>query len=208
VLDNEEQVNVIRSVTVYVDLLLVDWTPKDKGLEQCIRERNPSALYAKDAYNAECSQLVGSLEGLQYLNGIRKVDIRKGFVSDLTPLKTLYELDTLFMAKQPVSSLEPIADLPNLIVLAIIASNVHDASPLARLPNPWILFLNANPFNDSLLMLEEIVPKVTENAGWIDLRNSAVAIENPSTIDCDILTEFRATTINPDVIYWPAYCEY
>ena len=64
-----------------------------------------------------------------------KLSLTRKKISDLSPLKDLKNLKTLYVVHTQVSDLSPLKDLQNLQELSISETQVSDLSPLKDLQN-------------------------------------------------------------------------
>jgi hypothetical protein len=77
-----------------------------------------------------------------------KLDLRDLQISDLTPLKGLTNLETLWLYKNQISDLSPLKGLTNLKSLDLERNQISDLSPLAGLTNLKWLDLKRNQISD------------------------------------------------------------
>lgn len=82
-----------------------------------------------------------------YLDNIFQNDRPRGDISDLSLLKEMTNLATLYLCRQEIGTIEPLEGLP-LRELYLVDNRVEDLSPLEGLPELEILYIGSNPAED------------------------------------------------------------
>ena len=85
-----------------------------------------------------------SLEGIQELPNLEKLDLTDNGISDLTPLAALTRLKSLNLAANKVHDIGPLSALSNLTSLTLSGNSIDDLAPLADLSNLVTLELTSN----------------------------------------------------------------
>jgi Leucine-rich repeat (LRR) protein len=114
----------------------------DKKLEAVIREAlgKPTGDITLEEL-AGISELDASMKGilsinaLQYMTNLEKLEIYGNEISDLTPLKSLVRLREIYGYENKISSLKPVGDLKSLQKLYMCWNSFTDLSPLSGLSN-------------------------------------------------------------------------
>jgi len=87
------------------------------------------------------------LTGIENIISLKEIDLRWSQISNLEPLRVLYNLERLNLYNSNIENLEPLADLNNLCSLNIgNAFNIKDLSPLIGLTN--LSELNCSSISD------------------------------------------------------------
>lgn len=132
----------------------------DANLEAAIRRAvsfGDGPISQRDAYRVSEMVLDGgqngdvrfsSLEGLQFFQGLKKLEIHCQSVTDLTPLAGLTQLEELLIKETPVSDLTPLAGLTSLTRLHLVFDQVTDVRPLQSLTKLSNLELQGNQIED------------------------------------------------------------
>jgi hypothetical protein len=81
-------------------------------------------------------------------SGDTSLDLRDLQISDLTPLKGLTNLETLWLRNNKISDLSPLKGLTNLEALWLGGNQITDVSPLKELTNLKVLRLGGNQITD------------------------------------------------------------
>lgn len=89
-----------------------------------------------------------SIEGVQYLNGLRSFFVAGYRVDDLTPLSNLTELYEIHMIFTQLNNLRPLSTLVNLHRLELSYNQITDLTPLSQLNNLYWLDLRNNRIFD------------------------------------------------------------
>jgi Leucine-rich repeat (LRR) protein len=141
---------------------------EDPNLEQVVREDidKPTGLLYKadlegitilDASERE----IESLDGIQYIKNLQKLNFSSNQVSDISPLANLTNLEVLVFSGNQVSDISPLANLTILEQLQFHKNQVSDISPLANLTNLEVLVFSENQVSDisplaNLTILEQL----------------------------------------------------
>jgi Leucine-rich repeat (LRR) protein/spore coat protein CotH len=125
--DTTDQSTTEIPVTVDVTtdaLSFVEVTFEDSGLESAIREeinKPDGVIYQSDLNNIFILDLVGlnitSLNGIEYVSNLQKLDLEDNFIDDVSPLASLSQLQWLSLRNNHITDLseinfETIKDLP------------------------------------------------------------------------------------------------
>ena len=93
------------------------------------------------------------ISGLQHAVNLSKFKITitnvSGQITDLSPLKTLTELEELRLSNQKIDDLTPLANLTKLKVLFLYRNRVTDLSPLAALTSLEVLIVTPRTILDA-----------------------------------------------------------
>ncbi len=125
-----------RSELSKVKTLDISQAPSDDELDPCIF---PAFTGVKGLYLAP-----GKLDDLTPLKTLTQLESLRAsviMVKDLTPLSGLTKLDRLDLGRTPVSDLRPLQTLVNLTELQLDDTEVTDISPLAKLTKLEVLSL-------------------------------------------------------------------
>ena len=76
---------------------------------------------------------VANLQGLEHAVNLVDLNIYKGSVSDLTPLKNLTKLEFADLGGNNIADISPLAGLVNLDTLYLDANKIRDITPLKKL---------------------------------------------------------------------------
>ena len=87
---------------------------------------------------------IKSLTGIEQAKGLRRLNLDKNQISDLTPLTGLTSLVSLYFYDNKISDLTPLTGLTNLNVLVLSKNSISDLTPLTGLTNLGGLFLSDN----------------------------------------------------------------
>lgn len=85
-----------------------------------------------------------SLDGIQDLPALEKLDLTGNNISDLTPLAGLTRLKSLDLTANKVHDIGPLADLTTLTKLTLSRNRIEDLAPLADLSSLVTLELTSN----------------------------------------------------------------
>ena len=100
-------------------------------------------------FGYKASEIIDSLEGLQYAHNLEMLIIIGQDIKDLNPLSGLEKLDTLSIVsldgqKQQINSIDALAELKALHSISITNSEIEDFTPLSGLVNLEFIFINYN----------------------------------------------------------------
>jgi len=87
---------------------------------------------------------ISSLEGAQYLTGLRALTLSYNQISDVSPLAGLTNLTFLDLGWNKINNVSSLAGLTNLTYLYLDSNQISNVSPLAGLTNLTGLSLNSN----------------------------------------------------------------
>jgi hypothetical protein len=91
---------------------------------------------------------IRTISGLEYAKNLRTLGLRLNYVSDISPLSGLTELEYLVLHKNPVRDLSPLAGLTKLNYLNLNETQTTDISALSTLTNLGELILFYNKIHD------------------------------------------------------------
>jgi len=128
---------------------------EDPNLEQVIREtidKPTGPIYNSyfegiTTLNASGRE-IETLEGIQHLKMLKKMNLNYNQISDITELASLSNLEELTLMSNQISYISPLANLTNLHTLVFIDNQVSDISQLTKLTNLNVLFFNNNQISD------------------------------------------------------------
>ena len=123
---------------------------------------------------------IHSLAGLEQFAALRRLELDRNQIADLSPLASLTNLQTLVLRSNQIADVNPLTAMANLGVLMLTYNQVADVTPLAFLTNLRWLCLTGNLVADvtplaSLTNLERLwlpgnqVVDVTPLAGLTNL---------------------------------------
>jgi hypothetical protein len=96
---------------------------------------------------------VDNLFGLEYCLDLISIDFSDNFISDISPLASLEQLETVILERNQISALTPLSGLPNLTTLNAAENLVADLSPLSGLTTLRVLTLDNNAI-EAIALLE------------------------------------------------------
>ncbi|MBO1002470.1 DUF2252 family protein [Pseudogracilibacillus auburnensis] len=117
---------------------------EDKALHQAIQQELEKLGHTEMTHEtlAEIKKLekirdkgIKSIEGIQYLVNLEKLELRSNEIADLTPLKTLKQLQSIDLRENNISSLAGIADLHKLKSLDVRSNYIESLEPIRNLTN-------------------------------------------------------------------------
>ncbi len=127
----------------------------DPNLESIVREKinKPEGnLYPEDVEDINTLSLsnknIVSIEGIQNLLGLQKLDLWKSEVDDISPLAALENLVYLRISKTNVVDISPLEDLISLEELYLQETDIEDISVLANLESLMYLYLEKTKVKD------------------------------------------------------------
>jgi|UniRef100_A0A7V3RDY0 Leucine-rich repeat (LRR) protein/fibronectin type 3 domain-containing protein len=134
-------------------------TFKDHNLEQLIRTLigiPEGPLYTSELLGIKVlsnnwpspDSAITSLDGIQYLKNLQKLELVGNDITDLSPLKYLKDLKELNLSHNSISDITPLASLTNLEELDLSYNKISEISPLASLTNLKTLNLSNNMIKD------------------------------------------------------------
>ncbi|PZG33467.1 internalin [Listeria ivanovii] len=96
-------------------------------------------------YNLDSpSRDIQSIEGIQYLNNLDRLNFGENNISDISQLSGVTSLTHIGLVGNNISNLSPLANLTNLESLGLDENNISDISSLAGLSKLSYLSLNDN----------------------------------------------------------------
>jgi Leucine-rich repeat (LRR) protein len=127
----------------------------DPGLEQAVRDvldqQNGPLLYGSvkviDSLSSN-SGTIASLGGIQYLKGLKYLDLPNKYITDIDPISSLINLEVLILWDNQISDLNPISGLINLKELQLGKNEFTNISPLSGLINLQYLELTETQITD------------------------------------------------------------
>lgn len=143
----------------YDQLVMKDFELKisiyDQKLEAIIRaelKKMSGELTLKDLGSIKELNLsnkgILDLQGIQYLTGLRKLDLSKNNISVLDPLKNLINLEVLYLNNNKIENIKALSYLKNLSELDLTGNKISDVSPLGELVKLKQLGLTDNNIKD------------------------------------------------------------
>ena len=133
-----------------------DKSPESHGLDACY-----TAARAASGLITELSctgQGIESLDGIERLHALTKLELNDNKISDLSPLAHLTKLQTLNLAANRVKDISTLAALAELTDLILAGNRINDVAPLAGLNKLVVLDLTSNRISDvdDLGVMEEL----------------------------------------------------
>ena len=170
--------------------LIWNFTPKkvitfeDPNLEEVIRNKinkTSGDIYKSDVINIfelkADDHNISSIEGIQHLENLEKLDLGKSFtsnnISNISLLAKLTNLIGLSLAENQVSDITPLSNLTNLEALALHNNPIGEISPLSNLTNLKYLYLENTQINsiDSLDNMNDMLK--------LDIRKNTISDIKP-----------------------------
>jgi len=116
---------------------------EDPGLENVVRQAQgftgeptgcifPAQVTGITEINAENKGII-SLEGLQHLINLQRLNIKQNHIEDLSPIEDLHQIRLLNCSMNPISDCSPLHHLTQLESLRFYQTQVADLSPLEPL---------------------------------------------------------------------------
>lgn len=140
----------------------------DIYLEGSIRsqiKKQSGTLLLSDVTNIDFLDLKGSeiinLSGLQYMTGLRGINLHKTSVSDLTPLSELRNLKYLYLPDNKIKDITPLKNLSNLMELDLSNNQINDASVLTELGSLKTIKLWDCESIDQLIKINQAAKTIT-----------------------------------------------
>lgn len=158
-------------IAVFTDILEFE----DSQLEEIVREIlgiDEEDIYldeARDIYELSAhNRNITSLDGIQYFQNLKVLNIRSNQIRDLSPLEQLTRLESLAFWDNRVESIDPLRRLTSLISLSFWKNNVRDLTPLRDLVRLERLIFEDNRV-ESLAGLEKLT-----SLEWLWFKNNQV----------------------------------
>ena len=85
-----------------------------------------------------------SVKGLEYFENLTEIDLSTNFISDLTPISTLFNLTKLILNNNKITDVTPLSMLLNLVELNLGVNDIRDIGALENLELLEILILTSN----------------------------------------------------------------
>ena len=114
------------------------------------------------------SQGIESLDGIEGLHALTKLELNDNEISDLSPLAHLTRLQSLNLAANRVKDLSPLAALTELTDLILAGNRIDDVAPLAELNRLVVLDLSSNRISD----VDDL--GVMEGLGYLNLDDNEI----------------------------------
>jgi internalin A len=166
----------------------------DKNLEAAVRQevfdkRNkPDPLVEADVVNI--SQVIGkgkkitNLKGLEKCKSLQTIDLENNEIVDLSPLKDLKLLISLYLGRNKIENIEPLSEMTALQLLWIQDNQIVDIAPLAKMTPMGSLDLSNNRIKriDALSSLPKIHALYLTNNPVEDFKPLA-ALKNLERLD-------------------------
>jgi hypothetical protein len=102
---------------------------------------------------------IRSLAGIEVCKGLTRLDLSGHEITDLSPLRALVKLETLYLHGNPeLSDVTPLAELPALQMLYLAQTRVRDLNGLRGHPALNYLSISETPITDITPLVE--LPKL------------------------------------------------
>ncbi len=144
------------------------------GLEYAtnLRVLNLGAVDTADGFRVN-NNFISDISPLAGLTNLEELILEVNVISDISPLEGLNGLRRLFLGDNVISDISPLEGLNNLIQLGIERNLISDISPLEGLNNLTFLFFNGNSISD-LSPLEGL-----NNLTWLFLAQNSISDLSP-----------------------------
>lgn len=106
-----------------------------RRLQSEISSSDATKLFGIEELDISYNRYVQTLEPLNVLVNLKKLNISNTIVKDLTPLAGLSELEELYLSNTTVKDLNMVRQLPSLKTISFESTEVGDFEPLLNLPN-------------------------------------------------------------------------
>ncbi|MEJ6950725.1 leucine-rich repeat domain-containing protein [Natronospora cellulosivora (SeqCode)] len=178
---------------------------KNLNLEVYIRnEANKMSgdLYPVDVEEIESLAIanwnIDSLLGIEYLTGLKRLNLTMCDLVDLAPLSKLYGLEILNLDYNFIDDLKPLSNLTNLGELSLVDNYIEDISYLKNLTALNTLDITGN----SILPIEASTPNYM---ALMNLKSAGVEIKYQDNLD--FIVVFKEDKIRESVIENPDFKE-
>ena len=94
------------------------------------------------------SQGIESLDGIEALHALTRLELNDNKIADLSPLAQLTKLQSLNLAANRVEDISPLATLVELTDLILAGNRIDDVAPLAEFNKLVVLDLTSNRISD------------------------------------------------------------
>ncbi|RKU22835.1 hypothetical protein C6503_03470 [Candidatus Poribacteria bacterium] len=91
---------------------------------------------------------IRSLIGLEYAEGLKRIELRHNAISDLSPLAGLKQLEDIKLRGNAITDVSPLAGLVNVHWLGLEENQITDLSPLSGLTKLNGIGIDHNPVSD------------------------------------------------------------
>lgn len=132
-------------------------TFSDKVLEKLVRdsiakptgELTPADLSAiKELVYSGKNEPITSLNGIEHLTALTKLDLAFNQISDISPIANLTNLTGLYLTSNRISNIGPLAKLTKLTDLTLGNNDIIDIGPLSGMKDMEHLVLDTNKIVD------------------------------------------------------------
>lgn len=137
IVDGQEQTNLINNNRCDED---ANPDPSVPAIESLEGIQHLTRLYRLEL---ECNELT-DISRLAHLSGLVDLNLDNNLISDLTPLSGLTQLEALGLYNNEVTNLHGLEELINLEILYLSRNQIKDVSPIAGLSNVRLLWLYLN----------------------------------------------------------------
>ena len=120
--------------------------PESHGLDTCYTATGPSGEHIIELSCIDKG--IESLDGIEELHALRKLELNDNRISDLSPLAHLTRLRSLNLAANRVRDIRPLAALADLTDLNMTGNRIVEVAPLADLNRLVTLRLTSNRISD------------------------------------------------------------
>ncbi|MCZ6558418.1 MAG: leucine-rich repeat domain-containing protein [SAR324 cluster bacterium] len=119
---------------------------ESRGLDACIMATGAASGLITEL---SCtSQGIESLDGIEGLHALTRLELNDNNISDLSPLVRLKNLQSLKLAANRVKDIGPLAALAELTDLILVGNRIDDVEPLTELNRLVVLELTSNQISD------------------------------------------------------------
>lgn len=87
----------------------------------------------KNKINFESDSILENLEGLQYLENLKDLDVSDNVIEDITPISQLKNLEILNLGNNRIEDITAISELTNIAHLRLGDNRIEDVTPLSKL---------------------------------------------------------------------------
>jgi len=130
----------------------------DSNLETAIRKAikkedkndkiEPKDLRGINEFNATDKKIL-SIEGLNYMVSLKKLDLSNNSILDIKPLKNLTKIESLKLNNNGISDISILSKFQKMTVLEVSNNKIKDLSPLKELKSLNVLKLSANAITNA-----------------------------------------------------------
>lgn len=151
----------------------------DPNLESAVRSAagKPSGtLMVMDVAHVESinvnSSGISSLEGLQYLSNLKRLDAARNSISSIEPIRNLHGLTYISLHNNNITDIGPLAGKSKLTTLILWSNSISDLSPIYNLYDLSYLDVSRNNLTD-IMPIRELT----------NLETLSIAYNNISSIE-------------------------